>query len=141
MRPDLALASALLVGLGVLLTPDYRLLGGLPLACLMLWIGARTPSRIGSRNDISYGLYIYGFPVQQALVMWGFAAVGWLGFAVLGLLATLPIAALSWLVVERPSLRWKSRLTTETPEASERAAAVVLAVMFVGYYVLGTFRA
>ena len=141
MRPDFALASALLVGLGVLLTPDYRLLGGLPLAYLMLWIGARTPSRIGSRNDISYGLYIYGFPVQQALVMWGFAAVGWLGFAVLGLLATLPIAALSWLVVERPSLRWKSRLTTETPEAPERAAAVVLAVMFVGYYVLGTFRA
>ena len=142
LRSGLACASVLLVAVGILVTPDYRLLGGFPLAYLMLWIGARLPTRIASHNDISYGLYIYGFPVQQALVMWGAAVVGWLGFALLGLAATIPIAALSWWLIEQPSLRLKKRGSGQDPAiAVSSAAGVIFGVLFIAYYVLGTFRA
>jgi peptidoglycan/LPS O-acetylase OafA/YrhL len=142
MHPSLALVSGLLVLIGVLFLPDYRLLGGLPLAYLMLWLGARLPVRIGSRNDISYGVYIYGCPVQQALIMWGFASLGWFGFAVLGLAATIPIAALSWWLVERPSLRLKNHsVGGEITAAVAPTTALIFGLMFIAYYVLGTFRA
>jgi peptidoglycan/LPS O-acetylase OafA/YrhL len=48
-------------------------------------------------------VYIYAFPVQQMLAVaspglsfWGFAIAAWL--------LTLPLAALSWWVVEKPAL-------------------------------------
>jgi hypothetical protein len=59
-------------------------------------------------NDVSYGMYIYGFPIQQSLVMLGIAGIGWFSFAIVGLVATVPLAALSWWLIERPSLRLKN---------------------------------
>ena len=142
MRADVAVVSGCLVVVGIFFTRDYRLLGALPLAYLMLWLGASLPVRLGMRNDISYGIYIYGFPVQQALVLWGIAAIGWIGFAVLGLVATIPIAALSWWLIERPSLRLKSQIAGADHQASAVAVtATLMGVLFVAYYVLGTFRA
>jgi peptidoglycan/LPS O-acetylase OafA/YrhL len=144
MCRSLALASGLLVACGLLLTSDYRLLAGLPLAYLVIWIGAALPLRLGSRNDLSYGMYIYSFPIQQGLVMSGAAAVGLAGFAVLGLVATLPVAALSWLLIERPSLHRKRR----TPDvegavttAPIQTTALIMALLFVAYYAIGTLRA
>ena len=59
-------------------------------------------------GDYSYGLYVYSFPIQQALVQLvpGVAPVGLFGLA---LPATLVVAALSWHVVEKPALGLKSR--------------------------------
>ena len=58
-------------------------------------------------GDLSYGLYIYGWPVEQAMVwLRGGHAAWWQVF-----LTALPIAAalafLSWHLVERPMLRLK----------------------------------
>jgi peptidoglycan/LPS O-acetylase OafA/YrhL len=58
------------------------------------------------RNDLSYGLYLYGYPVQQVLLaagVTGASAATWPGFAALSVLAVLPFAAASWWCVERPS--------------------------------------
>jgi peptidoglycan/LPS O-acetylase OafA/YrhL len=54
--------------------------------------------------DLSYGLYIYGWPVAQTLVHLhpGLAPVE---LAALSLACTLPLAAASWHLVERPALR------------------------------------
>lgn len=53
--------------------------------------------------DLSFGLYIYGWPVAQSIAHFapGLPAPA---LAILTLLATLPIAGLSWHLVERPSL-------------------------------------
>jgi peptidoglycan/LPS O-acetylase OafA/YrhL len=65
--------------------------------------------RLEPRWDISYGVYLYGWPVQQALQALYPAVPGWI---MLGpaLVATGLIAAASWLLVERPALDLKSRL-------------------------------
>ncbi len=60
----------------------------------------RDAARFG---DLSYGLYIYAFPVQQWIIR------HWLGnvpiLRCVGL--SLVLALLSWHLVERPALRWK----------------------------------
>ena len=66
------------------------------------------PTRIGVRNDISYGMYVYGFPVQHALILLGFATGSALGFWVTATLLTAPLAWASWLLVERPAMRLRN---------------------------------
>lgn len=89
--------------------PDYRLLSALPLAFLVLVTGAKiTTPRLRLRNDISYGVYIYAFPLQQVLAICGAWTLGIPAFATLAMMATVPIAALSWFAVEKPALRFKS---------------------------------
>jgi peptidoglycan/LPS O-acetylase OafA/YrhL len=63
-------------------------------------------------GDYSYGIYLYGFPVSQALfagsLLMGFSLQGNLGvFAPLAVLATAAFAALSWHGVEKHCLKLK----------------------------------
>lgn len=88
---------------------DYRLVAALPLAFLLLTAGAVLKSpRLRLRNDISYGVYIYAFPIQQVLALAGAWQLGVLPFALLAVVATIPMATLSWFAVERPALRLKN---------------------------------
>ncbi|MCZ4095980.1 MULTISPECIES: acyltransferase family protein [Streptomyces] len=100
-------------GLVLLLTLRYGYffaLGVPAFAYLLLWLAIRLPKpfqRIGRKHDYSYGIYIYGFVVEQALAAlggarWGFGA--YLGLAMGG---TLIVAMLSWHLVERPAMRLK----------------------------------
>ncbi len=59
--------------------------------------------------DLSYGVYLYGWPVQQAFVAVFPAASAFLLFWP-GLAVTLAVAALSWYLVEKPALGLKRRL-------------------------------
>ena len=76
-------------------------------------------------GDLSYGLYIYGWPVEEA-VIWslGGRALWWQVFAI-ALPATAAIAFLSWHLVERPALRLKPgsrrRTALPAPTAPQRA--------------------
>ena len=65
--------------------------------------------RLEPRWDLSYGVYLYGWPLQQALQALYPAVPGWvmLGPA---LVLTGLVAAASWLLVERPALDLKSRI-------------------------------
>ena len=108
MHPLLAASSALLVAAGLFSGWEYRVIAALPMAYLVFWLGARLPLRVGMRTDISYGMYIYAFPIQQILVIAGWSAVGWWASAGLAVALTLPLAWLSWTVVERPALRFKN---------------------------------
>jgi peptidoglycan/LPS O-acetylase OafA/YrhL len=77
---------------------------------LALWLAfnPRLPVIPAARfGDLSYGLYIYGWPVEEA-VMWlsGGRAPWWQVFLI-ALPATAAIAFLSWHLVERPMLRLK----------------------------------
>ena len=83
-------------------------LTALPLALLVMAVGATAPlQQIGSRNDISYGVYIYAFPVQQSLVLAGAEHLGVVPFILLAIAGTLPLATASWFLIERRALAWK----------------------------------
>lgn len=105
----------LLDGWGAQLTAPF-------LAYLLIWVGSVLPSpALVLRHDISYGLYIYAFPVQQLLVLTGIHERGLLLYDLVALLATIPLAAASWLLVERPIMR---RARASTRPAVPTAEAV-----------------
>lgn len=95
-------------------------LAALPVAYLALWLGARLPLQgIAVRHDLSYGLYVYAFPVQQLVALLGGARFGVAGYVVLSVLGTVPFAAASWFCVERPALRLR-RLLDPRPALARR---------------------
>lgn len=69
------------------------------------------------RNDLSYGVYVLSYPVQQVLIELG------VGSAPLVLLLTVlivaPLALLSWRYVERPMLRLKPRRPRPIDESAQ----------------------
>jgi peptidoglycan/LPS O-acetylase OafA/YrhL len=74
----------------------------------LVWLGIHLPcQRIGSRNDYSYGVYIYAFPVQQVLALSGAYQWGLPAYMVLSVLGTVPFAVGSWWLIEKHALRLK----------------------------------
>ena len=70
--------------------------------------GVSSLSRYG---DFSYGVYIYAFPVQQLwMQLLGPERLGVWAFTGLTLLCVLPLAAASWVLVEKPALDLKGRV-------------------------------
>jgi peptidoglycan/LPS O-acetylase OafA/YrhL len=68
--------------------------------------------RLGRLGNPSYGLYLYAFPVQQLIV----ARMPSDPHPILTCVAlTMPLAFLSWYLVERPALRWAEPGGTSRP--------------------------
>jgi peptidoglycan/LPS O-acetylase OafA/YrhL len=76
---------------------------------LTLFAAMRLPLRNLDRHiDLSYGLYIYAFPIQQMLALFGIPALGLAQYVLISLVIALVAAAASWMFIERPSLALKS---------------------------------
>lgn len=122
-RWSLVAVSVVLV-LAAGLLPNYRVLGAIPLAYAIIVSGALIRNkRLSLRNDLSYGMYIYAFPVQQSLAIMGLASLNPFLFFVIATAGTVPLAALSWFLVEKRAMRLKARLKRRGPEAAgERSA-------------------
>jgi peptidoglycan/LPS O-acetylase OafA/YrhL len=104
-------AVSVVVVLAASLLPNYRLVAAVPLAYAIIVSGALVKNEyLKLRTDLSYGVYIYAFPVQQLLILGGLGRMNAILFAALATLATLPLAALSWFLIEKPALSLKSRL-------------------------------
>jgi peptidoglycan/LPS O-acetylase OafA/YrhL len=76
----------------------------------LLWLGTHLPfQRLGQKNDYSYGIYIYAWPVQELLAVWGVQR--WFGgyatYAFMTILVTSPLAIGSWWFVEKRALQFK----------------------------------
>ncbi len=106
----LAIPAAGLVVVGAAIGHVYAV-AGLGLAYLLLSAGAVLPPwRFVQRNDLSYGMYIYAFPVAQLLLL---AGVGGLPVGVvvtLDIVATIPLAVASWYLIEAPAQRFAPTL-------------------------------
>jgi peptidoglycan/LPS O-acetylase OafA/YrhL len=61
---------------------------------------------IGKKADISYGLYIFHYPVQQTLV--NFISLDSLTLLAATLVITIPLAWLSWHIIEKKALSLKN---------------------------------
>ena len=85
----------------------------------ILWLSCNLPPkvmRLGSINDYSYGLYLYSFPVQQVLSRLEIQNLGLPIFIFLSLLATIPLAILSWRFVEKPALEFSRIFSSKKPK-------------------------
>jgi peptidoglycan/LPS O-acetylase OafA/YrhL len=101
-----------LVLLGTIRFGGYSSIGMIAGAYFVLYLGARLPTRlhwIGQKNDYSYGIYIYGFLVQQVLASFGVWRFGYLPFSLIALAVTLGCAWLSWHVIEKNAMKLKDR--------------------------------
>jgi peptidoglycan/LPS O-acetylase OafA/YrhL len=108
---------------GASLMPDYRVIGAIPLAYAIIVSGSLVHNkRLRLRTDLSYGVYIYAFPTQQLLVVCGVGALTPLAFFPIATIATLPLAALSWFLVEKPALSLKARLLRKPSAAAQPEA-------------------
>lgn len=88
--------------------PEVQILGTASIAVLTIIIGLSFRDKIiHGRFDISYGVYIYAFPIQQ-LVVNCVTRDFWLGMFISAALS-IAAGALSYKYVEEPFLRNKSR--------------------------------
>jgi len=96
----------------------FTVLGGY----LIFWFAFKVPateiSGLANRFDISYGLYLYAWPIGSALVLAFPDGNPWLiGITTVSVAAVFGLA--SWLVIERPALnaakKWRDCQITLTP--------------------------
>jgi peptidoglycan/LPS O-acetylase OafA/YrhL len=104
----LAALSAVVLVVALLTLDAYQAVGGPALAYLLTWTAVRSPWTWSPRTDLSYGLYIYHWPVQQLLVLAGLTALGVVPFVAISLACAGVCALASWYLVESPSLRQKN---------------------------------
>jgi len=84
----------------------------LPYLTLYLAYGLPYVARLNNFGDFSYGIYIYGWPMQQfALLMATPTMSPHLNFGLATIMA-LTAAMLSWFLIEKPALRWRKPIST-----------------------------
>ena len=105
---------ALLALLGLAVSIPARLfLVAFPLCggylTIYLALNKRLPKLRAARfGDLSYGLYIYGWPIEQCVVYFSGGAAPWWKVFAISVAAAVPTAFLSWHGIER-RCRWRSR--------------------------------
>ena len=94
-----------------------------------------------AKGDASYGIYVWGFVVEQFTVLWFGPKLSALAVFAIALPITWALGMLSWCLIEKPALRFKphrviSHHTLGTPArigtgltASERGAVPIAGIM------------
>ncbi len=85
----------------------------------IFWFASWCPSpAFIQKNDVSYGLYIYAWPVQQMLALAGFHERGLVMFNVATALIALVLASASWFLLERPVMQRVRRSLKATAQTA-----------------------
>jgi peptidoglycan/LPS O-acetylase OafA/YrhL len=74
-------------------------------------------------GDLSYGLYIYGWPVEEAVTYVSGGHIAWWALFPISLAISAALAFLSWHLIERPALRLKPRSLRPAPPLSADGTA------------------
>ena len=84
----------------------------IPATYLTVYLGLLNPRpvKLVSSGDYSYGLYLYGYPLQQAVASHGPATHHWWINIGLALPVAFLVAVVSWHKIERPMLAFRRRL-------------------------------
>jgi len=89
----------------------WKVIGFAALPYFLLWVAAALPKQvqwIGQKNDYSYGIYLYGFLIQQTTAYFGLHLVGIAPWTAMCIALAFGMAWLSWNLIERPALSLKS---------------------------------
>ena len=65
--------------------------------------------KFGKYGDFSYGIYIYGFPIQQLIVYYNIGPVNPISNFIISFPLILMMSILSWYLVEKKALRFKKQ--------------------------------
>ena len=107
--PLVALAVALLAGHRSLFLAEHVAGPALAFVLPSLALVLEPVGRLLRGADLSYGAYLYAWPVQQLLAMYGLGG-GAGTFVAVATAITAGLAACSWYLVERPTMtRWRPR--------------------------------
>ena len=101
--------------------PGCAYLAAYPTMYCMIYLAMQQPPSLAllEKGDYSYGVYIYGFPIQQSLLfLFPVFRQSWVLLLVVGVSMTLGIAMLSWHWIERPALKLKHRVAPRVPQVS-----------------------
>ncbi len=110
-RKELGVLSGI-ASLALFSVPLGEYLGVFTAAYFTVFLGLLNPRKLAVLQgaDYSYGVYLYGWPVQQALVATGPWARHWWVNIIISLALATGFAALSWRFVEKPALNLKGHL-------------------------------
>jgi peptidoglycan/LPS O-acetylase OafA/YrhL len=76
----------------------------------VLWLGIHLPfHRVGAKNDYSYGVYIYAFPVTVLLGYWHGYRWGYLPYLLGVIIFTIPFAVASWWLIEKRAMSYRQQ--------------------------------
>jgi len=113
--PHSKFAFAAAIGACVLIFqfPEANYLAPFPVAYATIYMGSLNPPKglVTRLADYSYGLYLYGFPVQQTLAHLLPQAREWYINLPLSVMCALILSAISWHFVEKPIMDRRSKAT------------------------------
>ncbi len=80
--------------------------------------GDNSMGRFTEKTDLSYGIYLYAYPIQQ-LILWRDRDIGMYKLLGISVASAWVLGAVSWYVVEMPALRLKPRSVELAPAAPQ----------------------
>jgi len=84
------------------------------------FISNKRLNSFGKFGDFSYGMYILAFPIQQTIILFSGNTIRPLELFFSTLLVVLPLAILSWYLIESPALQLKKNTFYETDVMGDR---------------------
>ena len=135
MRDGIVIAGEFVAPLAVLAaiaigTRFAELATALFLGYAVVWLAAKSfgPLRgFCNRVDLSFGVYIFAGPIQQAIIE-AAPTLSPLDIAAMAAAFVFPLALLSWVLIEHPALQLRSRLRASRAKGQiVRRARIVLA--------------
>jgi peptidoglycan/LPS O-acetylase OafA/YrhL len=100
-----------IAAVGLLRVGGFNTVGYVAFTYFVLYLAARLPralQRVGAKNDYSYGVYLYGWVVQQVLSFLGVNGWGYVPYVAIALVTAFGLAWLSWHGVEKQTLKLKN---------------------------------
>ncbi|HZV18348.1 MAG TPA: acyltransferase [Sphingobium sp.] len=121
---------------------SYLAIPGFVYGVVVIGLSSLPPLPFFNRGDYSYGLYIYGFPIQQAVAHFLPHHREWYWNWPIALPVTLLFAICSWHLIEKPVLGLRKKIlgarTREAPATRRRSrkVAIFVALGLYGAFVL-----
>jgi peptidoglycan/LPS O-acetylase OafA/YrhL len=130
----LALAAGGIAFFTYFIASGWNIYGQFAFLYVLMWCAVRLPLQNWERHgDLSYGIYIYAWPIQQFAAFFDVYHLGWIGYHVV-IVAVVHVAAyLSWHLLEKPALslknwtpHWMAALITRLRPLNQRMKRAIV---------------
>ncbi len=112
----LALAAAALLVICLFFQPLVALALAIFGGYLIFWFALHCPvlqiSRFTNKTDLSYGIYLYAWPIQSTIAFFTHRAINPWALSVITLALATAAASVSWTFIEKPALAMAHRKTS-----------------------------